>query len=224
MAEELSQERQGARAEPLKSDAEGEPVKIKEEDSPDKLAGWVIGPYLVVHIVLLSILALLTWIAPDWANFVRMIPLLPSGLESIGQYIQDDKFHIFQNVVLAACAAGLGGAVFMVREFYLNFAYGRTSARQPVSYLKNKEIPRYILLPFSSVVLGPIALSLLLAGSIVFVGFSAGEEVPHFSAVAVSFLLGFTYHDTLKALRKLSRRLFDRKPDDGNPLDTWDTA
>ncbi len=180
----------------------------------DKLAAWIIGFYLVIHISLLSYLALLTWLASDWITFAKLIPLPPFNLEILGQATQAQKFHSFQSIILASCAAGVGGAVFMIRSFYLSYAYGRENSKQKVNYLQNREIPRYVLLPFSSTVLGPIALGLLLTGSIIFSGFSTEKEIPHFSAVAISFLLGFTYHDTLKLLRNLSRQTFDRKTDE----------
>jgi hypothetical protein len=163
---------------------------------PDKLAVWIIGSYLVIEIIVLSLAAIVCWGASDW--FAKLI--------------DDEKIRIFQKLVLSACAAGIGGAVFMVREFYLNVAYGPPHGDR--KYLRNGEIPRYVLLPFSSVVLGPVGLCLLLAGSIVFGTFSSGQEIPIFSVIAVGFLLGFAYHDTLKALRKLSRKLFDWQEED----------
>jgi len=96
----------------------------------------------------------------------------------------------------------------MIREFYINFAYGSAPPGQPPSFLKAAEIPRYVLLPLSSFVLGPVGLALLQTGAIIFSGFSAGHDVPFFTIVAVCFLLGFSYHDTLKALKDLSGRLF----------------
>lgn len=112
------------------------------------------------------------------------------------------------------CAAGIGGAVFMLRSFYLSYANRRENSKQNVNYLQSNEIPRYILLSISSTILGLVALSLLLTGSIIFSGFSIEKEIPHFSAVTISFILGFTYSDTLKLLRKLSRQIFDRKTTD----------
>jgi hypothetical protein len=163
---------------------------------PDKLAVWVIGFYLVIEIIVLSLAAIICWGAPDWFTTL----------------IADEKVRIFQKLVLSACAAGIGGAVFMVRQFYLNVAYGPPYGNR--EYLRNAEIPRYVLLPFSSVILGPVGLCLLLAGSIVFGTFSSGQEIPIFSVIAVAFLLGFAYHDTLNSLRKLSRKLFDWQEED----------
>ena len=189
---------------------ESKQASDSERTGSDKLAGWVIGTYLVIHISLLSYLALSAWLAPDWITFAKIIPLPSWYFAILEPAMQAQKFHSFQSIVLATCAASIGGAVFMVRSFYLRYAYGRESAGQEVSYLQNKEIPRYILLPFSSAVLGPVTLGLLLTGSIVFSGFSTGKEIPHFSAVTISFLLGFAYHDTLGLLRDLSRKIFDR--------------
>jgi hypothetical protein len=94
-------------------------------------------------------------------------------------YVADPKLADLQNIVLAASVAGIGGAVYMVREFYLSVnprESGESGAQK--APLRLKEIPRYVLLPFSSVVLGPVGFSLLLAGSIVFNGFSSGRPVP----------------------------------------------
>lgn len=192
-------------------------IEYKRIES-DKLTAWVIGPYLVIQISLLSYLALGTWLAPDWKTLSQLIPLPLFSLEPLWQSIQPQKFHTFQSIILASCAAGIGGAVFMVRSFYLNFAYGRENDQQEVNFLQNREIPRYILLPFSSIVLGPIALGLLLSGSIIFSGFATEKEIPYFSAVIIGFLLGFSYHDSLKLLRNLSRQIFDRR--DGNRGDS----
>ncbi len=68
---------------------------------PDNLAVWVIGFYLVIEIIVLSLAAIICWGAPDW--FTKLIA--------------DEKVRIFQKLVLSACAAGIGGAVFMVRQF-----------------------------------------------------------------------------------------------------------
>ena len=183
---------------------------IEVSTSGDLLAAWIIGLYLVIHIVLLSYLAFLTWLASDWNTFAQLFPGLSSNPAILGQPVGAQKFYTFQTVALASCAAGIGGAVFMVRNFYLNFAYGRENAKQPVNYLKNKEIPRYILLPFSSFVLGPMTLALLRTGSLISSGLTTEKEIPLFSVVSVSFVLGFTYHDTLDFMRNLSRQIFKR--------------
>jgi hypothetical protein len=60
----------------------------------------------------------------------------------------------------------------------------------------------------TAVVLGPIALGLATAGSIAFSGFSTEAEVPDVTLVTLSFLLGFSYHDTLKGLSTLSKKLW----------------
>jgi hypothetical protein len=162
------------------------------------LAIFVIGPYLFFHIVILSALGLLAWVEPP--------TLVASPV--FNQYVAPHKHADLENIVLAASAAGIGGAVYMVREFYLSVNPRPFGDRKA---LRLKEIPRYVLLPFSSVVLGPVGFSLLLAGSIVFNGFSPAGPVPHFTVVAISFLLGFAYHDTLKALTSLSRRIFTKE-------------
>jgi hypothetical protein len=54
------------------------------------------------------------------------------------------------NLIIASCAAGIGGAVFMVLEYYIHVAYPRPGHK----FLMREEIPRYTLLPFSSTILG----------------------------------------------------------------------
>jgi PAS domain S-box-containing protein len=161
--------------------------------APDPLAKWLIGPILLIQIIMLSLFGLLAWLAPP----------------VFAQFVAGPKLETLQNVLLAASAAGIGGAVFMVREYYLSVAYGPPFGDR--QFLRNEEIPRYLLLPLSSFVLGPVGFSLLLAGSIVFNGFSPAGPVRRFTVVAMSFLLGFAYHDTLKALRSLSRRIFAKE-------------
>jgi hypothetical protein len=51
----------------------------------------------------------------------------------------------------------------MIREFYISFAYGSAKYQ---TFLEAAEIPRYVLLPLSSFVLGPVGLALLQAGAI----------------------------------------------------------
>jgi hypothetical protein len=170
------------------------------------LAALIIGSYLVVHTLLLSLGAALAWLAPGGAELVDVLRLNDHASAWAVSWLPPAKFAVFQRVTISACSAGLGGAVFMIREFYLKFAYGSQYKDEPRRFLESREIPRYLLLPFSSVVLGPIGLCLLQGGSLVFTGFKQGADVPIFSCVALSFLLGFTYHDTLAALRNLSRR------------------
>jgi hypothetical protein len=177
-------------------------VYTDRTNTSDRVAAWIIGPYLVVHTLLLIGVSLLAWLPGDWRQFFDLAPLLnpptcPLPIE---------KFRLFQQLVLSACAAGLGGGVFMIREFYIKFAYGREN-----EFLQRVEIPRYLLLPFSSVVLGPISVALAKAGAITFSGVSSTTGVPTFTIVALGFILGFTYHDTLKGLAKLSESIFASK-------------
>jgi len=176
-------------------------------------AACVIGPFLVIYAVVLVYLALSAWLSEDWASFFSFLRMTSVGFTE-GRTLPQEKFATFQQIALAACSAGLGGVVFMIREFYLNFAYDTRPASKrkptdPPPFLRAYEIPRYVLLPFSSVVLRPVGLALLQAGSLIFVGFSKETPTPMYSIVAVSFLLGFAYHDTLAALRRLSRNLFE---------------
>ncbi len=172
------------------------------------LAGWVIGSYLIAQTICLVVLAALTAFAPDGVSLAKWLSFLPSLITVFVRELQEARFPAFQRYTLGTCAAGLGGAVFMIREFYLNFSYGKKRLGQPRLFLQTREIPRYIMLPISSCILGPVGLSLLRAGAIVFSGFSSGRDVPLFTTVAVCFLLGFSYHDTLGGLRSLSKKFW----------------
>jgi hypothetical protein len=184
------------------------------DDQPDDIAALVIGPYLLVHVLLLSYVLLFVWISDGWSTLSRFLPVLPdlSSTEAMR-----DRFALFQQLVLAACAAGLGGAVFMIREFYINYAYGSEDKQNRKRFLKRREIPRYVLLPISSVVMGPITVALLQIGAIAFVGVADKKDIPHFTIVAVGFILGFSYHDTLGGFRQLSKSIaFGRSQDKEN--------
>ena len=172
-------------------------------------AAWVIGPYLVLQTISLAFLAVVTWLCSDWAALSSWLLVECRPLARLSQGFRRQSFVPYQREVLAACSAGLGGAVFMIREFYLNFAYGKKRLSQPRRFLQASEIPRYILLPFSSFVLGPVGLALLQAGAIIFSGWSSDRLVPLFTIVAVCFLLGFGYHDTLNALRDRSKETLE---------------
>ncbi|MBI4246127.1 MAG: hypothetical protein HY614_02965 [Candidatus Rokubacteria bacterium] len=172
-------------------------------------AALVIGPFLVLYTLLLGYMALIVWLSEDWASFLAFLGFRDQALTPAFS-LPPAKFTTFQTIVVAACSSGLGGIVFMIREFYINFAYGRENKEKNTwEFLRSSEIPRYVLLPFSSVVLGPVGLALLHAGAVIFVGVSRETDLPLYSVVGVSFLLGFGYHDTLGALRRLSRKLFD---------------
>jgi hypothetical protein len=173
-------------------------------NNSDLVSAWIIGPYLVLHTLFLTGLCLLVWLASDWSQFFELI-----RIHTLTQPIDPDKFGIFQRIVISACAAGLGGGVFMIREFYIKFSYGRDN-----QFLQRKEIPRYILLPFSSIILGPISLAFANAGAITFAGLSATDDIPTFTMIGLSFVLGFAYHDTLRGLAKLSENTFTSKKTD----------
>jgi hypothetical protein len=178
------------------------------------LAAWVIGPYLVVQTLALAYFATLTAFASDGQSLAKWLVFLPEPLSVFVAELTEDNFRSFQRNAIATCSAGLGGAVFMLREFYLNFAYGKKRLGQKRLFLRAREIPRYVLLPFSSCILGPIGLALLQAGAIVFAGFSAGKDIPQFTTIAVCFLLGFSYHDTLGGLRDLSKKFWGGRAGD----------
>ncbi len=164
----------------------------KKENTSDVFAGWVIGSYLVLHTLLLVGVSLVAWLTPFRDSL--------SSLVGVG------SFDLFQRLVLSACAAGLGGGVYMIGQFFQKFAYGWKT-----EYLERKEIPRYVLLPFSSVVLGPISFAFVKVGAIPFASISKGAAVPIWPLVTLCFILGFTYHDTLNALAKFSEKIFTSK-------------
>lgn len=167
-------------------------------------AAGVIGPYLIVQTFALALVAALTWLSLDWASFVSWLPLPSTTVAGVLSGQPAVRFPVFQQYMIAACAAGMGGAVFMIREFYLSFCYG---SGRPLRFLAVTEIPRYIMLPLSAFVLGPIGLVLLRTGAFVFSSVATREEIPLGTIGAFCFLVGFGYHDTLKALRELSGRL-----------------
>jgi hypothetical protein len=177
------------------------PAKSKTKSST--CAGFIIASYLVIHVIILSLLAIAIWVSPGWEYFLPLLKGLP-----------ENKFIPFQRAVISACLSGLGAAVFMIRSFYLNFAYGRENDSQSFHFLRAREIPRYILLPFSAVVMGPVGLGLLETGSLLFSGYSPGKSpTPILIVVVVCFLLGFSYHDTLNFFREYSRILLSSKKD-----------
>ena len=106
--------------------------------------------------------------------------------------------------------AGLGGAVYLVQKFSVAYAYGYKNS-EGKKYLQGREIIRYLLVALSAVILGPIAMALAMGGAIPFNGFAAGKQIPMFTAVGFSFLLGFAYHDTLKALVRLSEKYLGKE-------------
>ncbi len=177
------------------------------------LAAWVIGPYLVIQMLALAYLSTLTAFAPDGSSLGRWMPLLPDSISAFLAEMTQENFKSFQRNMIAACSAGLGGAVFMVREFYLSFSYGREKKGQLRIFLRAREIPRYLLLPVSSCVLGPIGIALLQAGAIVFSGYSENRDIPFFTTIAVCFCLGFCYHDTLGGLQAWSGTLWRVPPE-----------
>jgi hypothetical protein len=199
-------------------------------------AAAIIGLYLVFHQVVLCYLAFAAWVA-DRKSLSWILKCL-LGLAYSGE-LTDAKFALFQNVVIAACAAGLGGAVYMVRELYIKYAYGRFEDEidkdghkvkvkkeivQVRRYLEISEIPRYILLPFSSVIMGPILLGLMRSGAIALTGSPSGSatDVPRFTILVVCFVLGYSYHDTLGFFSDLSKRIL-AKASGGNKNERTET-
>ncbi len=178
------------------------------EPSKERADWWVallLAMYLVVLQVILVHVSVCVWMGPETKMFTLVIRIegVPNG-----------KLGFFQDLVLASCAAGLGGAVFMVREFYINYCFGReriaimeqteTKVKQDKQrvYLQAEHMPRYVLLPISSTILGPIVLSLLTAGTISLEG---SQGISRHVIVIVCFVLGYAYHDTLKFMADLSR-------------------
>ena len=168
------------------------------------VAAWVIAPFLVLYSLALCWIASAVWLTQDLPSFLSAIMLYST---SVTATLRPTAFPMMQQVVVSACCAGLGGTVFMIRDFYIGFAYGHRDKDGPRTYLRAVEIPRYLLLPFSAAFLGPVSLALLYAGAIVVFG-GSGEAIPLYSVVIASFLCGFAYHDTLAALRRKSRQLF----------------
>ena len=168
------------------------------------VAAWVIAPFLVLYSLALCWIASAVWLTQDLPSFLSAIML---NSTSVTATLRPTTFPMMQQVVVSTCCAGLGGTVFMIRDFYINFAYGYRFKDDPPTYLRAVEIPRYLLLPFSAAFLGPVSLALLYAGAIVVFG-GAGEAIPLYSVVIASFLFGFSYHDTLRALRRKSRQMF----------------
>ncbi len=196
----------GTQERPMQKHTENPPSPAFHGSVP---AALVIGPYLVLQLSTLGLLAALSAVAPNGEWLSQWLPASLAGLMTILGKIPTEQFADFQRHVLAFCFAGMGGAVFMIREFYLNFAYGHKRLGQPRRFLQASEIPRYILLPVSSCILGPVGVALLQAGAIVFSGLSAEQDIPSFTLIAVSFVLGFSYHDTLNGLRGISRKIWE---------------
>lgn len=185
----------------------------KGPDKPDITAIWVIGPYLVILVIFFVSVWVLYWLLPDLKH-----PLCFS-IDRCLLYLQLplDSFKEFRRVVLSACSAGIGGAVFMIREFYIHCS-GKTitdNSGEKTFFLRNRDIPRYVLLPFSSIILGPISIFLLRAGAIVFIGLNkAPTDIPEYAVTIVGFVFGYCYHDALRFIRKLFQRLVGQKGED----------
>lgn len=175
-------------------------------------AAWTIGPYLVLQMLVLAWLATLVAYAPDGAALARWLSFMPDPLPEVLVQMSDEDFGAFRRNAIAAASAGLGGAVFMVREFYLAFAYGEPAKAGVPRFLHSREIPRYVLLPLSATLLGPVGLALLQVGAIAFTGMAGERQIPIFTTVAVCFGLGFGYHDTLGGVRRWSRSFWSDAP------------
>jgi len=182
--------------------------KEKLEPPSDTLAAWVIGVWLAVQIVVLCWMALTVWLRsdlPSWLLF--LITPRPENLSP-------ERLAAFQRLVISGCMAGVGGAVYAVQRFSVAYAYGYKDKEGNMQFLKRKEIARYPLVALSSVILGPITIALAQAGAITFTGFAAGKQMPMFTVVGLSFVLGFAYHDTLKALTRLSKKYLGKEEED----------
>lgn len=168
-----------------------------------KIVTWTIGPYFMLLMLFLSILAIITWLASDFKSFIKFIPFIPELSLSEG------KFVLFKQAIIAACCSGLGGTVFMSKRFYFNYIDGvERKHKAQDRTLGAIDIPQFIFLPISSIIIGPISLCLLKAGSIAFEGFSGKGQVPIFTVIALSFIMGLSYYDTLHAFCEMSKRRF----------------
>jgi hypothetical protein len=97
----------------------------------------------------LVISLLLFGFSEDWSSFLSALGMKTYALAR-GLALPQTKFSTFQKIILAACSAGVGGIVFMIREFYLNFAYdtrpvSKYKLTDPPPFLRAYEIPRYVL-------------------------------------------------------------------------------
>ena len=84
-------------------------AKTQNETRAQWWVALLLAVYLVVFQAILVHLSIGVWLGPEAGVF----PLLSRMADVLGE----EKFGFFQDLVLAACAAGLGGAVYMVREF-----------------------------------------------------------------------------------------------------------
>jgi hypothetical protein len=73
---------------------------------PDLAAGLTIGPYLVVHCVVLSWLGLAAWLASCWQQFFEIVPIVSSP----SMPFDAAKFPAFQSACVSACSSGLAVA------------------------------------------------------------------------------------------------------------------
>jgi hypothetical protein len=183
-----------------------------QSNHSDNLAAIIIGLFLVIDMVVLSRIALTVWFTSDcsswWPPLFRTLHL-PCPEELAPEVLAD-----FKRLVVSGCMAGLGGAVYLLQRFSVTYAYGYKDKKGNTLYLQRQEVPHYLLIALSCVILGPITIALARAGAITFTGFAPGRPMPMFTLVGLSFVLGFTYHDTLKALARLSKKYLGKEKDD----------
>jgi hypothetical protein len=175
-------------------------AKESASDRASPLVALLLAAFLVLLQWLLAYIAAIAWLSPD----AGIDPWVGPWLAELFQKLPPVKFRLFQDTLLSACMAGLGASVFMVRELYIKYCFGGENAGKK-EYLQNVHVLRYVLLPISAVILGPIAYNLMLAGLIKLDG-SVAVSRP--VLVIVCFILGYMYHDTLKFLARLSYGLF----------------
>jgi hypothetical protein len=171
-----------------------------------------------MHIVVLSVLATLLWLADGWNQVPWPICLLIDSPAC-------NKFALFRQTIIAGSAAGLGGAIFAAKRFAFMFGKGvdtlkpLDSSKNKNEWLKRGDIPWFFAIPITSVVIGPIALALMKSGTIVFSGLSGTKQVPTATVIAVSFILGLAYYDTLHWFCEWSKRILggEKKASGGPP-------
>jgi hypothetical protein len=172
-------------------------------DRASPFVALLLAGFLALLQWLLAYIAVIVWLSPD----AGVDPWVGPWLSELLKKLPPVKLRLFQDTLLSACMAGLGASVFMVRELYINYCFGRKIIDN-YEYLQNVHVLRYVLLPISAVILGPIAYNLMLAGLIKLDG---SVSVSRPVLVIVCFILGYMYHDTLQFMARLSYGLFAGK-------------
>ena len=186
----------------VKSRARSQPISNKSCGSV--LGAIIIAPSLLLLCALFGAGAVVTYLAWDWESLLRLLGI------AVGHTIDvpPDRFAVFREVIIASCFTGLGATIFMIWEMYINFCYGRVDEQSGQrEYLRFVEVVRYLILPVTGLVLGPLALVLQRAGFILFTSRAPDQPVPLYATVALAFFLGLCYQDFLNFLKNLGRRI-----------------